>query len=277
MAAAVNDGVYVSASSLRLLQDCPRSFSYKYISGHKPEDVAPQLILGRACHAALAVWYQRQQDEQPSPTLDEMVAIATASIDEARNGPTSIAHEDEETDLVAEATRMLRAFMVSSPYRPKRVLAVELPFTVRVGRHPVTGEQFTFEEAISGVFDLVIEDDDGVMVVDHKITKRRPAIDGGVDLQLALYCVAAQTLFPRPTPVRVALHVLVRNKTPCVDLKEIARSPHDTAEAIEAVASGVEMIHVAVGHTNPGRLLGRHRSWRCGGCGYRRRCAGDRT
>ena len=83
---------------------------------------------------------------------------------------------------MTEATRMLGAFMASNPYRPKKVLAVEMPFTVQVGRHPVTGEQFTFEEAISGVFDLVIENDDGVMVVDHKITKRRPVIDGGVDL-----------------------------------------------------------------------------------------------
>ncbi|MCX5745776.1 MAG: PD-(D/E)XK nuclease family protein, partial [Proteobacteria bacterium] len=143
--------------------------------------------------------------------------------------------------------------------------------------HPVTGEQFDFEEAIAGVFDLVVEDDLGVMVVDHKIGRRRPAVDGGVDLQMAIYATAAEELFPRGTPVRLAHHVLVRNKTPVVTLREIPRSPNDTAEALEAVASGVELIHVAVGHPNPGRLLGRHRSWRCGGCGYRRRCGGDRT
>jgi hypothetical protein len=275
--AAVNDGVYVSASSLRLLQDCPRAFSYKYISGEKPQDIAPALILGKACHAALADWYVRLKHGQPEPTLDEMIVVATISIDEARNGATPIAREDEETDLVAEATRMLRAFIASSPYRPKKVLAVEMPFTVQVGRHPVTGELFDFEEAISGVMDLVTEDDLGVMIVDHKVGRRRPAVDAGVDLQMALYATAAESLFPRDTPARLAHHVLVRNKTPVVTLREIPRAPNDTAEALEAVACGVELIHLAVGHPRPARLLGRHRSWRCGGCGYRRRCGGDRT
>lgn len=273
----MSDGVHVSASSLRLLQDCPRAWSYRYLFGHEPEDVAPALILGKACHAALADWYVRLKHDEPEPTIAEMVAVASIVIDEARNGSTPIAREDEETDLVAEATRMLAAFMASSPYRPKRVLAVEMPFSVRVGRHPVTGEQFDFEEAISGVFDLVIEVDEGVMVVDHKVGRRRPAVDSRVDLQMALYATAAEELFPRGTPVRLAYYVLVRNRTPVVTLREIPRSPNDTAEALEAVAGAVEMIHVAVGHPRPGRLLGRHRSWRCGGCGYRRRCAGDRT
>lgn len=134
--ASVTDGVYVSASSLRLLQDCPRAWSYRYLAGHKPEDVAPAMLLGKACHAALADWYVRLKHGQLEPTLDEMVAVAVISIDEARNGPTPIAREDEETDLVAEATRMLGAFLASQPYRPKCVLAVEMPFTVRVGRHP---------------------------------------------------------------------------------------------------------------------------------------------
>jgi CRISPR/Cas system-associated exonuclease Cas4 (RecB family) len=277
MAAVVNDGVYVSASSLRLLQDCPRAFSYKYISGHKPEDVGSALVLGKACHAALADWYQRLRDGSPSPSIDELVAIASLSIEEARKGPTPIATDEDEPDLVAEATRMLRAFLVSNPYRPTRVLAVEMPFTVRVGRHPVTGERFEFEESIAGVLDLVAEDDEGLIVIDHKVTKRMPAVDGGVDLQLALYAVAVEELYRPGKPVRLAHHVLSRTKVPRVAMREIVRSPHDTAEALEAVASGVELIHVAVGHVRPGRLLGRHRSWKCGSCSYRRRCGSDRT
>lgn len=270
--------LHVSASSLRLLQDCPRAWSYRYLAGYKAEDVAPALVLGRACHAALALWYEHLRDGVPEPSLDEMIAVSTASIEEARRGPTPIVQaEDDETDLVAEAARMLRAFLVSIPFRPKRVVAVELPFTVGVGRHPVTGEWFEFGEAISGVFDLVVEDDDGVAVIDHKITSRRPAVDGGIDLQLALYALAAEELFPGSKPARVFHHVLVRTKVPRVELREVPRLPHDVAEALEAVASGVELIHVAVGHARPARLLGRHRSWRCGGCGFRRRCGEDRS
>ncbi len=277
----MNDGVYVSASSLRLLQDCPRAWSYRYLKGHAAEDVGLGLVLGKACHAALALFYERLRDGLPAATLDEMVAVAVASIDEAGRSSTPIARDDDdETDLAAEAERMLRAFILSHPFQPKRVLGVELPFFLdagQVARHPITGEQFAFEEGISGVLDLVIEDENGIAVIDHKICKTRPALSGGIDLQLAIYALAAEELFRSDKPVRLFHHLLVRTKTPRIELREVPRSPHDVAEALEAVASGVELIHVAVGHPRPGRLLGRHRSWRCSGCGYRRRCAGDRT
>ena len=271
-------GVFVSASSLKLLQDCPRAWGYKYLAGYKPEDVAPSLVLGRACHAALADWFARLQHGAAVASLDALVAVARASIDEVRRGPTPIAREeDEETDLLDEAGRVLRAFLATAPLRPAKILGVEMPFTVHVTKHPLTGERFTFEEAVSGVFDLVVEDELGVLVIDHKIARRRPPIDGGVDLQLALYATAAAECFPRTRPVRIAHHVLARTKVPSVTLREIPRSPNDEAEALEAVASGVALIHVAVAHPRPMRLLGRHRSWKCGSCSYRRRCGEDRS
>ena len=106
---------------------------------------------------------------------------------------------------------------------------------------------------------------------------RGGALISDLQLALALYATAAEQFYPRATPVRLVHYVLVRNKTPVVTLSEIPRTPNDTAEALEAVASGGELTHVAVGHPNPVRLLGRHRSWRCAGCGYCRRCGGDRT
>lgn len=270
------DGLYVSASALRLLGDCSRGFGYRYLAGFPAEDVAPALVLGKAVHAALALWFERLRDGAPEATLDELVAIAVASIDEARRDAVPIAVNDNDEDLAAEATRLLRAF-AANPLRPSRVVAVELPFQIAVPRHPITGESYTLDESIAGVIDLVVEDVEGLLVIDHKVGKRVPAIDGGLDLQLALYALAADELFRPTKPVRLAHHVLVRTKVPRIELRPIARTPHDVAEALEAVASGVELIHAAVGHPRPLRLLGRHRSWRCGGCSYRRRCAEDRT
>lgn len=270
------EGLYVSASALRLLGDCPRGYGYRYIRGFPAEDVAPALVLGKAVHAALAVWFERLRDDAPEATLDELIAIAVASIDEAKRDAVPIAMNDNDEDLVAEATRLLRAFM-ANPLRPARVVAVELPFQIAVPRHPITGERYALDESIAGVIDLVVEDADGLLVVDHKVGKRAPSLDGGIDLQLALYALAADELFLPTKPVRLAHHLLVRTKVPRIELREVKRTPHDVAEALEAVASGVALIHAAVGHLRPLRLLGRHRSWRCSGCGYRRRCAGDRT
>jgi CRISPR/Cas system-associated exonuclease Cas4 (RecB family) len=270
------DGLYISASALRLLGDCGRGFGYRYIAGYPAEDVAPALVLGKAVHAALAVWFERLRDGASEATLDELIAIALASIDEAKRDAVPIASNDNDEDLAAEAVRMLRAFAVN-PMRPARVLAVELPFQIAVPRHPITGESYALDESIAGVIDLVVEDADGLLVVDHKVGKRAPAIDGGIDLQLALYALAIEEMIRPDKPVRLAHHVLVRTKVPKIELREVPRTPNDVAEALEAIASGVALIHAAIGHPRPLRLLGRHRSWRCGGCGYRRRCAGDRT
>lgn len=270
------DGLYVSASALRLLGDCGRGFGYRYLAGFPVEDVAPALVLGKAVHAALAVWFERLRDGAPEAPLDELIAIAVASIEAAKSEAIPIATNDNDEDIGAEATRVLRAF-ATNPLRPLRVVAVELPFQIAVPRHPITGESYALDESIAGVIDLVIEDADGLMVIDHKVGKRVPAIEGGVDLQLALYALAANELFRPTKPVRLAHHLLVRTKVPRIELREVARTPNDIAEALEAVASGVALIHAAVGHPRPLRLLGRHRSWRCGGCGYRRRCAEDRT
>lgn len=270
------DGLYVSASALRLLGDCPRGYGYRYIRGYPAEDVAPALVLGKAVHAALAVWFERLRDGAHEATVDELIAIAVANIDQARRDAVPIAENNNDEGLAAQATRLLRAF-AANPLRPARVLAVELPFQIAMPRHPITGESYTLDESIAGVIDLVVEDADGLLVIDHKIGKRAPAIDGGLDLQLALYALAVDELFRPDKPVRLAHHVLVRTKAPKIELREVPRTPNDVAEALEAVASGVELIHAAIGHPRPMRLLGRHRSWRCGGCGYRRRCAGDRT
>jgi hypothetical protein len=205
-----------------------------------------------------------------------MIAIASSSIEEARRGPTPVALDEDDEDLASEAVRLLRAF-AANPLRPKRVIAVELPFSIAMPRHPMTGERYVLEEAIVGVIDLVVEDDEGVLVIDHKVAKRAPTIDGGLDLQLALYSVAVDELLRPDKPVRLAHHVLTRTKVPRVELREVPRRLHDLAEAVEAVASGVTLIHAAIEHPHPMRLLGRHRSWRCSGCGHRRRCSGDRT
>lgn len=271
------EGLYVSASALRMLGDCPRVYGYRYIRGYPAEDVAPALVLGKAVHAALALWFERLRDGGPEATVDEMIAVAVASIDEAKRDAVPIAANDNDDDLVAEATRLLRAFVVN-PLRPARIIAVELPFQIAVPRHPITGERYTLDESIAGVIDLVVEDTDGkLIVIDHKVGKRAPVVDGGLDLQLALYALAVDELYRPDKPVRLAHHVLLRTKTPKTEVREVPRTPNDVAEALEAVASGVELIHAAIGHPRPLRLLGRHRSWRCGGCGYRRRCAGDRT
>ena len=274
-----DDGLHVSASSLRLLEDCGRAWFYRYVVGVPPEDVSSGLVLGKALHEGIAEWYRCARDGEPEPTVDRLGQIVRAAIVESSRSPIPIAFEDGqgEAELVVEAERLLKAF-VASPYRPARVLAVEEPFSLVVDHHPSTGERFDFEERLTGVFDLVVEDDNGtVAVVDHKICTRRPIEVPGPNLQMVIYGIAAAEMFGADEPVRLHHQRIVRNKTPVVEMHEIRRSEQDEAEAVEAVVAGVELINVAVGRANSRRLLGRRRSWRCHGCGYRSRCSTDRA
>lgn len=269
--------LHVSAASLRLLESCPRAWSYRYLLGHPAEDTAPNLVLGRAVHAALARWFESHRDGTPEPALEEMQEVAFDVIADAERGSVPILVGNEDEDLRVETARLLTAF-AQQPWRPRRVVAVEAPFSLALTHHPVTGEAFSFEEQVTGVFDLVVEDEDGALaVVDHKTGKRMPVAEGGFDLQMAVYAWAAERIYKPGRQVRLYHHVLTRTKTVKVELRVIPTEVANVTEGVEAVVSGVELIHTAVSHPNPVRLLGRRRSWRCGSCSFRRRCAGDRS
>ena len=121
------------------------------------------------------------------------------------------------------------------------------------------------------------EDGGQVLVVDHKSAARtdkdkakRP------DLQMALCSIAANELHG-VDQVDLRYQNVIKTRTAKVEMQDIQRVDHDEAEAIEAVASGLELVHVAVSHPAGKRVMGRRRSWRCKECGYRRLCVEERS
>ena len=268
--------LFISVSSLRLLESCHRSWYYKYMLGAPAEDVPARLVLGSAGHEALAFYYKALKDGLPEPSVETMVAIAADYITTAASAKVPLLLDDGQDvdDVIAEADRMLRAF-AQKPYRPTKVLTVEEWFTTDI-IHPTTGEVMTTEEKIGGVWDLVAEDGGGdeVLVIDHKF-RRRAEPDGAADTQMAVYGLAAQLRFERG--VRVMHLNIIGTKVARVELQELTLGGREVAEAIESLAAALELIDLAVAHHNPVRLLGRRRSWRCGSCAYRRRCEADRS
>jgi hypothetical protein len=269
----LTSGLHISVSALRQIQECPREFLLARVLGEKPEHISSRMILGSALHQAAALFYEALRDGLPEPTLGAMVAVAHAAIEEAGRSTVPILF-DEGEDLDAlrvEAVRLLAEF-AGSALRPARVLAVEKPFAIALV-HPETGE-VPHPELLAGVFDLVFEDEHGdVVVLDHKISKRRPPQVEGGDLQLGLYSLAAMQVFRLDRPPKVGHQAVVRTKTVKVELDVRDVKPTEIREAAEAAISGLEMIRVAVDHPAPERLLGRRRSWRCAGCAYRTRCS----
>lgn len=270
--------LYVSASALKTLDACGRQYWYHYVQGVPAEDVPARMVLGSAIHKALSIAYHHLRDGEPVPVLNTLVSVAGAAIT-AAVASTPAVHFDAGSgpgELVEEATRLLTAW-AEQGYRPARVIAVEVPFNLPL-MHPETGEVLPFEEHVVGALDLVVAEDNGtVVVVDHKITSRldRQKTEQP-DLQMSIYAWAAEQMF-NVDKVGLRYQDIVRTKTAKVEVQEVVRIPHDEAEGIEAVASGLEVLHLALSHPKGKRLMGRRRSWRCKECGWRRHCAEDRT
>ncbi len=265
--------LHISASALRCLQECPREFCYRYISGCPKEDMSSAMILGAAIHLAAAAFYEALKSQQPVPETEALKILAKNSIGAALDGETPVLFSKGETaeSLMAAVDQLVEIF-VADAFRPAKILGVEMKFVVPIV-HPKTGEVVPqFQELLLGFFDLVAEDEAGdLMIVDHKVSRRcAPPKSTRLDTQLQLYALAAEELFQRP--VKLFHQTLVRNKTPRIVLTEVPRAPRDTTEAVEALWSALKLIHLAVSHPERMRLLGRRRTWRCGGCGYRKRC-----
>jgi len=269
--------LHVSVSALRTLDGCPRQWLYRYVVGCPAEDVSARLVLGSAVHRALALFYTALQSGE-EPPLDHLIGVAGAAISQSLASGTPVlfgAGEDAE-GLVNEARRLLGTF-VDQGYRPVRVLGVERPFALEL-THPETGEVLGFEEKLIGAIDLLAEDADGrAVVVDHKISSRADATKAErADLQMAVYAWATKQILG-VDEVGLRYQDVLRTKAAKVVLQDVQRSPHDEAEALEAVAAGLDLVHLAVGSRNARRIMGRRRSWRCKDCGWRRRCEEDRT
>lgn len=267
-------GLHVSASSLRVLNECGRQFYFQYLRGYKREHVSSRMILGTAVHAALEVFYLALMEGTAEPAIVVLEAVALEKIASEANGSIPVAYDDGEgvAELEAEAKRVLQAFMVN-PYRPHKVLGVEVPFGLTLADEE-SGEVL-FEEVVVGFFDLVVLDADGVVaIVDHKATAKLAVPKSSeLDVQLSLYGWAGDQLYGAIAPVRLRHHVLVRGKKAVrCEVVDVPRAVNDAREAFEGACAGLELIQVLVEHPRPELLLGRNRSWRCSGCAYRKRC-----
>jgi putative RecB family exonuclease len=277
MLRAEKQDLYISASALRCLEACPRQYWLRYVEGHPAQDLPARMVLGSALHRALSAFYTLRVGGEPEPGLDKLVGIASSHIASTvvSEPPVLFADGEDPETLVTEATRLLRAFVEQAP-RPTKVLGVEMPFSLPLV-HPETGEVLPFEEHVVGAIDLLTEEHDGTVVVwDHKVVTRldrqkaeRP------DLQLGLYAWAVrQTVAAKKVELRY--QDIVRTKNAKVEVQTVARVPHDEAEAVEATAAGLHLVHAAVGRKSGKVLMGRRRSWRCADCGWRRRCEENR-
>lgn len=253
---------HISISALGTYLRCPRQYQHRYILRTPPSHRAAALAFGTAIHVALALFYQRIMEGQEEPCSEELADSFSDRWTRELEGDIPVLLDGKDTPDSArdKGVAMIKIFHEQAP-RPHKVLGVEEPFSIEV-IDPRTGTPFA--ERLVGVFDAVVQDEDGAYrVLEHKTAARRwnqTRLDH--DLQVTGYTLAAPLVgLPAAT---VTLQVLLKTKTPALEIYNPARTDRDRQDLLETI-SGI-LCAVKAGAFYPVR------DWPCGSCEYAGPC-----
>lgn len=218
-------GLDLSFSQLDDYLTCPLRYHLRH-ELRVPTPPHHALVVGNAMHQALATHYRTlQQGGRPS----EIDVLATLQASWQSEG--FLSREHEEARFAAARTALVRFCERERGWAGRQILAVEKPFAVRLGA-----------DTIRGRYDLVVRDDQGVGIVDHKSSQvadaRRAREKARDSLQLQIYSLAFQAE-TGSLPDRVALHFvdsgLMGSITP--DPARLERARDLVARAAEGIRS----------------------------------------
>ena len=260
--AALRAEEHVSISALGTYLRCPAQYAHRYVWRTPPSHRAAALAFGSAIHEALALFYTRLMEGQAEPTSEELADSFsdcwTRELDS--DIPVLLDGKDTPDSIRDKGVALVKVFH-EQVSRPHKVLGVEEPFSVEV-IDPQSGT--TFSERLVGVFDAVVQDEDGsTRVLEHKSAARRwTQTRLAHDLQVSAYHMAAPLVgLPDAT---ITLQVLLKIKQPALELYSPTRTDRDRQDLLQVI-SGV-LCAIKVGAFYP------IRDWPCTSCPYAGPC-----
>ena len=247
---------HTSVTALTTYLKCPRQAEHRYILKTPPAFRPGNLAFGSAVHSALGLFYGRRMAGMAEPSVEELGADFTDAWHRELEGDVPMLLDDGETEdgLRDRGVAMLQIFHEKAE-RPVTVLGVEQSFTAQV-HDPETGEVLP---PLVGRLDAIVEDRSGSFtVLEHKTAaKRYSDMKLRWDLQATAYSWAVQSM---GLEAKVAFQVLLKTKTPALELYPVERSELDHRYFLHTIAG----VHRAVmaGAFPPVR------DWWCHGCPY---------
>jgi len=260
--AVLREENHLSISAINTYRRCSRQYEHRYILRTPPSHRSGALAFGGAIHIALAFFYGRLMEQQPEPTADELQQAFTDAWRRELDGPTPVLLDKNETpeSLLDKGIGLMRVFHEQAE-RPARVAGVEEPFSIELCDQE-TGE--VLHPRLVGVLDAVVEDLPGVFrILEHKTASRRYAETHlSHDLQVTAYTLAAPML--GLGDAKVSLQVLLKQKTPALEVYHLTRTRRDHQDLLHTVAG----VHRAIeaGAFFPAR------DWWCCGCPFAGPC-----
>lgn len=255
---------HLSVSALKTWLSCPRKFRLHYVDHAPASHRSIALVFGHAWHELIGkvLWLHQKGRELDRKALREH--FEAALVGEIRlDGPPVLFEDGEDVPaLVNTAVTMLEAFLAAVPL-PKRVLHVELPFSLELV-DPETGE--VLPTPLIGAIDAVLEGPRSLELWELKSGKRRWSEDAVLfDFQPTAYRIAVREL-PGRQREEPKLRLLVTTKAAKADVQveDLVRTRSDERDLMETAAS----IHRATqsGCFHPVR------SWMCRQCEYAEVC-----
>ncbi len=203
----------------------------------EPEFRSLNLALGSAVHSTIGWWFQEKLQER-SPSLEAANRIFSADF-AAETVQASIRWKDQEPDEVeAKGQALVRAYLTKHGDLP--VVSVEQRFEVDI-EDPETGE--TLPRPLVGYFDLVVRKGDEIVEIKttskawHPLCLLR-------HLQVGSYVTAANAL--HGGPARIAIHAILKQRTPRVEEYPVERGEPDNAwffHAAKAIEGAIRAGH----------------------------------
>jgi putative RecB family exonuclease len=250
---------HYSVSSLTCYLRCPRSFAHRYVFETPPSHRPGALSFGSAIHSALALFYARLMRGKDEPTAEVLAADFSEAWSRELAGdlPVLLDGADTPDTLRDRSVAMIRVFHEEAS-RPTRVLAVEDTFSIEVV-NPETGEVLP---DLVGRFDALVEDGRGTRLLEHKTSSRRYSeAKLAHDLQPTAYSLALQRM---GIDAGVTYQVLLKTKTPTLELYEVERGPQDHRDLMETIVGVHRAVEAGAFHPI--------RDWWCQGCVYSGPC-----
>ena len=253
---------HTSASALGQYVRCSQQYYYQRVELAEPEHRSSALVFGSGLHRSLARYYASLRDNEPAPTAEELHGVFTdhwqAELADGNRAPVLFTEREHPDKLKDLGVKLIDTFLAKVE-QPHRVVGVEEEFLVEL-HSPVDGT--VLDEHLLGVFDLVVQNEDGsYTIIDHK-TAARKLTNTAYNLQASAYAYAAPSVGLGNADVK--LQVLTKTKSPDLVIYDCQRNGRDTLDFLSLAAGVLAAVRAEIFFKTP--------DWHCTSCPFKGRC-----
>jgi len=232
-----------SPSKLKLFLQCPQEYFFSYLDPVKskmktklkqmPENIYPFHTLGKAVHNAITLYYYLPLSERNEENLLKKLAEAWVSEVQWNKKPPLLEWGgfeslEAERGVYAEAIKMLRNFLKMTEENPAIHYLPTEDFRRSIKDYHDLIVPLNDDYDISGKFDLITKDANGLQVIDFKTAKKEETDP----FQLDFYQLLAELNFDQPVK-KTSFYFLKTGKKKSMKVKK--RSEAIKEEVLERI------------------------------------------